>query len=95
MLLSNIVVMWVETPFLPGVLLSNTVVMWGKTLTISPWCVVQLIVTHLKEQNAGLTSQLTELQSQLEWARNTERTLIDSQVLCVCVCVCVVYVVCV
>ena len=53
------------------------------------FCVVQLIVTHLKEQNAGLSNQLTELQSQLEWARKTERTLIDSQVLCVCVCECV------
>ncbi|XP_076451851.1 uncharacterized protein LOC143287616 isoform X2 [Babylonia areolata] len=39
----------------------------------------ELIVTHLKEQIAGLTNQLSELQSQLEWARKTEQSLIDSQ----------------
>lgn len=43
-------------------------------------CCFQLIVSHLKEQNTGLNNQVTELQSQLEWAHRTEHSLIDSQV---------------
>ncbi|XP_070207439.1 putative leucine-rich repeat-containing protein DDB_G0290503 isoform X2 [Littorina saxatilis] len=39
----------------------------------------ELIVSHLKEQNTGLNNQVTELQSQLEWAHRTEHSLIDSQ----------------
>ncbi|KAL8587363.1 hypothetical protein ACOMHN_045610 [Nucella lapillus] len=38
----------------------------------------ELIVTHLKEQISGLNGQLSELQSQLEWAHKTEQSLIDS-----------------
>ncbi|XP_025082081.1 trichohyalin-like isoform X2 [Pomacea canaliculata] len=39
----------------------------------------ELIVSHLKEQNANLNDQLTKLQSQLEWARTTEKSFIDAQ----------------
>lgn len=35
----------------------------------------------MREQNASLTGQLTEMQSQMEWARQTEKSLIESQVL--------------
>lgn len=39
----------------------------------------ELIVSHQKEQLASVNKQVSELQSQLEWARHTEQSLLDSQ----------------
>jgi FtsZ-binding cell division protein ZapB len=41
---------------------------------------LQLIVAHFKEQNTALTNQVAEFKTELEWARKTEQSLIDSQV---------------